>query len=431
MTHDLDTVFVRFGALSITPGWRDTCLWFLLIGAELPIIAVSMIPTLTLKPGRERSVHLRHPWLFSGAFQELPRDVEPGSFVYIQDSAKTHCGTGIYHPSTSLAVRLFTTSRPADPISHFLDQLRHALSIRVKHFAQNTTGYRLVNAEGDALPGLILDRFGSVVVLQSGIKGTERIKSQIVEVLRELLPLDGIIERSSSSSRTHEGLSDSIGTLFGVVPEEVAFLEEDIHYLAHPHDGQKTGFFLDQRESRSWVRRNAAHRRVLNLFSFSGGFSLAAIAGGADSCTSVDSSQKVLDILKKQIELNQQSEAVHNAVCADVFDYVSEMKADYDLVICDPPALIQDRAHHDRGIKAYRSLNRRIMEKMASGSILCTFSCSTFCLAEEFERLLMEAATSAHRTVAIIGRHGESFDHPRALSHPEGAYLKGLYLRIL
>ena len=292
---------------------------------------------------------------------------------------------------------------------------------------ENCTAYRLINAEGDGIPGLVADIYGKVVVLQATTCGIEKLKESIVEILIKLLAPSSIYEKSQGKAREQEGLESSEKLLYGKKIDEVQIEENGIKFLVRPEAGQKTGFFLDQREMRALVMRHAQGRRVLNCFSYTGGFSLAALKGGAQSATSIDICADALALAERNCALNDFS---HTVVKQDVFDYLKESTLPFDLVILDPPAFAKKRSDVMNACRGYKEINRLAIQKMPPGSLLLTSSCSHYIDETLFQNLLFQAAHEAGRTVKILSRHHNAFDHPLSLYHPEGHYLKSLLLYI-
>jgi 23S rRNA (cytosine1962-C5)-methyltransferase len=291
-----------------------------------------------------------------------------------------------------------------------------------------TNAYRLINAEGDGIPGLIVDVYAQVFVLQISHPGIEAIKELILSLLIELCQPRAIYEKSTSFLRKKEGMGESRAHLYGETQPEVEIIENGLRYSVDLIEGQKTGLFLDQREMRSLVRELAAGRRVLNCFAYTGGFSIAALAGGASHVDSVESSAKCAPRLDKNLALNQLSN--HRFVQADVFGFLKTCDWNYDLVILDPPAFVKKRDDLPRAFRAYKEMNAHVMEKMAPNTLLLTCSCSYHVEESLFQNILFRAATEAKRQVRILGRHRLALDHPISIFHPESGYLKSFLLAI-
>ena len=321
-----------------------------------------------LKPGREKSILARHLWIFSGAVQNS-YDIVDGCVHPVQSSQGVCLGMAYFNKRCSLIGRMISFQK-TNPEESIPSHLKKSISLRKKLFAWTpSTMCRLVHAEADLLPGLVIDLYGDVAVLQIATLGMERFKELIVKTLRETISPSWIYERSNSGSRKIEGIGPSIGTLWGTERDEVLAEEEGLFYSIDIKHGQKTGFFLDQREMRSLIQKYAASRRVLNCFSYSGGFSLSALKGGALSCHSVDASQSALSLLEKNLQLNDlQHTTRHTSLCEDVFDFLRVHDAlPYDLVILDPPAFAKKTGDVSNALKGYREINSQVMKKISAG----------------------------------------------------------------
>lgn len=382
-----------------------------------------------LKPGREKAVLKQHPWIFSGAIEQLP-SCENGEILPVFSSSGQFLAKAYFHTGNSIAGRIVTFVD--EPVEAAIEQkLTAALALRQALFdREKTNAMRLVNAEGDGLAGLIADLYDDVLVLQIHTAGMERLKPLLVELFCKLLPLRGIFEKSSSGAREQEGLAESCGTLHGDCPKEVLVKENGLLFLVPIHEGQKTGFFLDQREMRQSIATRSTGKKVLNCFAYTGGFSLFALQAGAARVDSVDSSKIACHIAQENVLLNHFDTEKHRVIHEDVFTFLRQNTLDYDLIILDPPAFAKKRQDVPGACSAYKEINRTAMEKMPKGSLLLTCSCSYFIDAPLFQNLLFQAALEARRSVKIISRHLQANDHPISLFHPEGEYLKGLLLHL-
>ena len=380
-----------------------------------------------LKPGREKSLLHRHPWIFSGAVETLP-SFSDGDLLPVYTKANSFIGIGYFNRQSSIIGRMiaFGTS---DVEKTLKEKIETAVRLRASLFNAQTTGYRLINAEGDGLPGLIVDRYADVLVVQISTLGMERLKSNLISHLQEIITPRLIYEKSTASSRKEEGLSSQEGYLLGEGDEEVIFLENGLQLIAPFVHGQKTGFFLDQREMRSLVEKLAYSKRVFNGFAYTGGFSLYALRAGAKEVVSVDVSDFALKYIDQQIHLNDLSRS-HHTVCCDLFEFIREDSFSFDLVILDPPAFAKKRNDVDNACRGYKELNRSFLEKALPGSLLITSSCSAHISPSLFQMLLFQAARESQRDVKIVGKHIQAPDHPISLYHPEGEYLKSLLLRV-
>ena len=383
-----------------------------------------------LRKGRERRVLEGHPWVFSGAVAHHI-EVEPGSVVDVCDADGLFVGRGYYNAASSIPVRMLTRDEDATIDKRFiLERLASAVTLRKQWIDGRTTNaYRLVHGESDGLPGLIVDRYADFLVVQFHTLGIERFREAVVASLEELLTPTGIYERSDVGTRRADGLEDfPTGLISGEEPPELIEITENrCGFLVDVRRGQKTGFFLDQRENRLGVQSFARDRDVLNCFSYSGGFSVYAGRGKAARVTSVDVSATAIELARQNLELNRVSPDVHPCLTENVFDYLKACRSDgvtYDLVVVDPPAFVKTQAALTQATRAYISLNRRAIEILSPGGILVTASCSTQIDYEGFFTILKHAATAAGRTVQVIRSHTQAIDHPTPVSFPEGRYLK-------
>lgn len=377
----------------------------------------------TLKPGKEKSLVNRHPWIFSGAIASRP-DHAAGDILSVYSFEGKLLGFGYFHPENSIAGRMlsFTAENPLDTVRK---NLKAALDLRNTFVP--TEARRLVNAEGDGLPGLIIDQYGDVLVMQIHTAGMEKLKSFLVDELVSLLHPKAIYQKCTAAARRQEGLEDAKGLLYGTETPEVTITEHGISYIVSVLEGQKTGFFLDQREMRKKVLELSKDKKVLNCFAYTGGFSLAALKGGASVVHSVEISEEACKLAHR----NNFDSARHTIFQADAFDFLRTKPLDYDVVILDPPAFAKKRADVVMASKGYREINRVAIQKMPSHSLLLTCSCSSYIDSTLFQQLLFQASSDAGRTVQILGRHIQAPDHPVSIYHPEGVYLKSLLLYII
>jgi 23S rRNA (cytosine1962-C5)-methyltransferase len=396
-----------------------------------------MNPTVTLKPGKEYPIKAGHPWIFSNAIQkELA--CEPGGLVRVESSNGLPLGTGMINPQNSIRVRMI--SRDADtPIDvDFLVERFKALDASKKiHLPPRTNGYRVCHSDADGLPGLIVDRYAETLVFQVTTAGMERLKDKVVEALMKALKPKALVERSDGDTRSAENLKSLPPKVWhGKVEEPIVFLENGLKFLADTLKGQKTGFFFDQRDARMKVRELARNRHVLNLFGYSGAFSVYAAQGGAATVTTVDVSGAALDLARKNLELNgfdPADETRFKFVEADVFDLfkTKSFKEPADLIVCDPPAFAKSEKHVAQALEAYQSLNQRCLWMLQEGGILVSSSCSGRVTAEDFRKVLKMAAGHTGRDVRLLGFLGQAFDHTEKLAFPEGRYLKTAILEVI
>jgi len=391
-------------------------------------------PEVKLKPGRERRVAEGHPWVFSGAVASHPPSVEPGEMVDVVGADGAFVARGYYNPSSSIPVRVLTRDPEQAIDREFVaDRLRDAYRLRRQWLDGKTTdAYRIVNGESDFLPGLIVDRYADFLVVQFHTLGVDRLKETVVQTLLEVVGPTGIYERSDVGTRRPEGLTAfPVGLLAGDEPPELLEIcENRVRFWVDLRGGQKTGFFLDQRENRLAAQGFARGREVLNAFSYSGGFSVYAARGKAKCVTSVDVSERAVDLARRNLELNRFDAAQHPCVAENVFDYLKACRGreqTFDMVIVDPPAFVKTQEALGRAVRAYISLNRRAIEVLRPGGILVTASCSTQVDYETFCTVVRHASSAAGRELRIVRTHLQAVDHPVSSAFPEGRYLKCLY----
>lgn len=382
-----------------------------------------------LKPGKEKALLQHHHWIFSGAIQSLP-SFKDGDLLPVYSSSGELLGSGYFNRKSGIIGRVLSFDA-TPPLKSLEARLEAAIQLRQKWFdLEQTNAYRLVNGEGDGIPGLVLDKYDEVIVLQSSTKGIDRLKSFIVAWISRRLNPKMIYEKSLIPARKEEGLSDEQGILKGSGQDEIAFKENGLLFTASLEKSQKTGFFLDHREMRSWVRALSKDKRVLNAFSYTGGFSVYARAGGAKQVDSVDISEAAIAAASKHVALNGWNTETDNFICQDVFVFLREQELPYDLVILDPPAFAKKQKDIIPGCRGYKDINRLAMQKMVPGSLLLTCSCSHHVDGELFQKVLFQAALEAKRSVKIIGAHRLAPDHPVNLYHPESHYLKSFLLYV-
>lgn len=384
-------------------------------------IVDSMFKKAKLKAGKEKPLLNRHHWIFSGAVAELPAH-DPGEILAVESKEGTPLGFAYFNQKSSIWGRMVSFGE--DPLAAIETNICSAIALRKSLFGPETTAYRLINGEGDRLPGLIADWYAGLLVLQVSTLGMEKLKKFVLEILiRELNP-EAIYEKSLLPSRKEEGLEPIERVLKGDV-KPVQVLENGLKFIVDPIQGQKTGFFLDQRNMRQYVREWSKNKRVLNCFAYTGGFSVYALAGGATQVDSVEISNEAIELAKKNCLLNGFKGEFFDE---DVFEFLRQHPLDYDLVILDPPAFAKKAKDVVAGCRGYKDINRMALQKMPRGSTLITCSCSYFVDEKLFQQVLFQAAREAKREVQIIGRHAQAQDHPVNLYHPEGNYLKSFVL---
>ncbi|MBC7542218.1 MAG: class I SAM-dependent rRNA methyltransferase [Candidatus Sericytochromatia bacterium] len=391
--------------------------------------------TVTLKPHRAARVLTGHPWIYNSEVLEIPK-AQDGEIVSVYEKNGRFLGQGLFNNRSQILIRMLCRGPEridlANEAGFFRERLTAAVRYREKT-ATDTNAYRLIYSEGDGLPGLIVDRYNKTLVMQILSAGMDLRRELIISILVDLTGCTGIYERSESSSRTLEGLEPTSGVVYGSVESPLQITENGIHYVVDIHRGQKTGFFLDQRENRALIGRLSKGLRVLNCFSYTGGFSIAAAKGGATSVESLDISDDAIALAGRNAELNGVSD-ICQWEAANVFDrlpqYVREERR-YDMIILDPPAFTKSKASIPGAIRGYKEINLRALKLLAPGGILVTCSCSHHIDVDTFKSLVQEAAMDAHRRTRVISIRGAGPDHPILLAAPETDYLKCMVIEVI
>jgi len=393
--------------------------------------------SIIIKAGSEDFLQRHHPWIFSGAVKEPAEPVHNGETVTVLSSQGRWLASGAYSPHSQIRVRVWSFDQDEEITETFFrGRLARALQIRAPLLATGAlTACRMVNAESDGLPGLIVDRYGDFLVCQFLAAGTEYWKPVIVEQLASLLSVKGIFERSDTETRQMEGLEPRTGVLFGEEPPDlVEIREEDIRIFVDIRRGQKTGFYLDQRENRKTVSAFAKDCEVLNGFAYTGGFGLWALRGGARHVTNIDTSSEARRLSERNLGLNAMDDRNVTHVEGDVFKVLRkyrDSRRQFDLIILDPPKFVASRRQLIAGCRGYKDINLLALKLLRPGGLLFTFSCSGHVAPALFQKIVADAALDAGRDVQILGYLGQSSDHPIALNFPEGHYLKGLICKVL
>lgn len=388
-------------------------------------------PVLRVRAGKERPILQGHPWVFSGAIANLDPSLEPGTIVSLVAEDGTFLGRGYANPRCAIAVRVLSRDDVDIDAAWIGRRVSAAVELRRTVVPPGTTAWRVLNGEGDGLPGVVADRYGDLIVLQCITAGAARMRDAVVAALVATLRPGGIFERSAGRARRDEGLGDAVGVLHGRVPDDSVVVKENgLRFAVDVRGGQKTGFFLDQRDNRAACRALASGRSVLNAFGYTGAFSVYAGAGGAARVMTVDSSAPALDLARANWERNALPAERADWAEADVFHFLRECEEPWDLLVLDPPALVKQRHDVDRGARAYKDLNLQGLRRAAAGAFVMTFSCSQHIEADLFTRIVRAAAQDAERTVQVLQHLGPGRDHPTLLGHPEAGYLKGLLLRV-
>jgi 23S rRNA (cytosine1962-C5)-methyltransferase len=388
---------------------------------------MSKYPSLTLQSGRERSVLNRHPWIFSGAIKKIGGDPKDGDVVSVLDHQNRLLGYGHFCQDASIACRMlsFGSSPLTIDDAFYENRFSNALAYRRQlGMADDLTGgFRLFYSEGDGLPGLVCDLFGDVASLQIKTAGMQVQKSLVVDFLKRELSVQHIFEKAESPG-------ESGGWLLGNKPE-TTFIEQGLQFCVNVEEGQKTGYFLDQRDNRKLVGRYAKGKRVLDAFSYSGGFSTFALANHAAQVTSLDASEEANELCKQTVALNFGQTDKHQAITVDCFEYLRSLEANqYDLIVLDPPAFSKSAATVDRAARGYKDINLLALKKISPGGLLFTYSCSQHISRDLFRKIIYGAAKDSGRSVRIMHQLSQSPDHPVDVFHPEGEYLKGLVLQL-
>ena len=413
----LRTAFPTAGGL---PGGR--------VGGRVRACYRPAVIRLRLKPGREISVLRRHPWLFSGAVASAEGDGSDGHAEVLSAGGQP-LARGAYSPDSQIVARLWSFDGRAPDAALFRERFSSARRLREEVLPPETTGYRAINSEGDRCPGVLLDVFGDLAVLELLTAGTERWGNDLETAVREEFAPDRVIVRRTGAARD-AGHAPSART--EASEGRVPFLEHGLHFIADVSSGQKTGFFLDQRDNRARLRSLARGRTLLNLFSYTGAFSVAALAGGAARAVDVDSSAAALELAREHRRVNGHPADEADFIQADVFDDLRCRAAaaeQWDVVVCDPPAFAKKKADLDRAARGYKDINRLAMSLVSAGGWLLTCSCSGLVGADLFQKVVFAASVDARAPFALTARQGASPDHPVSLDCPEGEYLKGLWLR--
>ena len=390
-----------------------------------------MPATLILKPGRDKSLRNRHPWVFSGAVARVDGDPSTGETVAVRADDHTFLGWAAFSPASQIRARVWSFDE-RQPVNRELLQRKLTQALSARRLLDDVTdGVRLVHGESDGLPGLVVDRYADWLVVQFLSAGAEAWRDTLVDLLVEQTGIAQVFERSDVEVRQLEGLAPRAGVLRGDYAGKVVINEHGVRYQVDLAFGQKTGFYLDQRESRRRVGAQAEGRDVLNCFCYTGGFSLAALKGGARSVLSVDSSAEALAAARDHVELNGLPADRAQWVEADVFQYLRRLRdqnRQFDLIVLDPPKFAPTASHVAKATRAYKDINLWATKLLRSGGLLATFTCSGGMTIDLFQKVVAGAAVDAHADLAVIGRFTADIDHPIGLAFPEGDYLNGLLL---
>jgi 23S rRNA (cytosine1962-C5)-methyltransferase len=397
---------------------------------------MNQYPGVVIFNKKSDAVKRHHPWIFSGAIKKLVGKVEEGSIVEVHDENGEFLAVGHYSPG-SIAVRVFSF-KPIEDIQQFLQhRFASALTVRVlAGLADNssTNVFRLINAEGDGMPGLIIDFYNGTAVLQAHSRGMHNLRNEIIEALKFTLgdKLNCVYDKSAAVlDKKSSAQSDSVSVnyLFGTKGNDIVH-ENGNRFSIDWETGQKTGFFIDQRDNRALLAQFSENKKVLNTFCYSGGFSVYALKAGASEVHSTDSSAKAIELTNNNVALNNLDVSRHKSITADIFDFLRTADADYDVIVLDPPAFAKNQNARHQAVQAYKRLNAAAFKKIKQGGIIFTFSCSQAVSPEFFNGAVMAAAIESRRNIRILHHLTQPADHPISIFHPEGLYLKGLVLQV-
>lgn len=393
---------------------------------------MTRLPVLRLAPGREKSLRLRHPWLFSGAIERVEGQPKPGDTVEVRAHDGSVLALAAYSPHSQIRARVWSFEPTRIDAAFFAGRVRDAIAARSELLDDRHTGCRLIHGESDGLPGVVADRYDDVMVVQLTSAGADAWREAIIAALLAHTGARCIVERSDAEVRALEGLPPRTGVLHGELRAPVTFKEAGIVYEVDVLRGQKTGFYLDQRDNRRIAGAHARGASVLNAFCYTGGFTLAALAGGASEALSIDSSAEALALARANLRRNPALVGQVEWREADVFAELRKLRESgrtFDMIVLDPPKFAPTAKHAPKAARAYKDINLWALKLLRSGGLLATFSCSGGIDAALFQKIVAGAALDAKADAAIVGRLAASADHPVALAFPEGDYLKGLLVR--
>ena len=391
--------------------------------------------TVTIKPKRQESILRRHPWVFSGAIKSIDGKPSAGDWVCVRANKGALLGWGHYSPGTSIAIRLLTFAEDIPNDDWWKAKIIEAVNVRrqlgLLESKENNT-CRLIHAEGDGLPGLIADFYSGVLVIQCHTPGMHKEIKLLCAAFSAALgdALFAVYDKSSKSLAKHGGIISEDGLVWGKLPENHHAMEHGHKFKIDWEKGQKTGFFIDQRENRNLLAHYSKGKKVLNVFSYTGGFSVYAMKAGATEVHSLDSSARALEICDENVLLNDLPTEGHKCLQEDAIAFLKEDLSEYDIIVLDPPAFAKRATARHAAVQGYKRINLRAIESMKPGSLLFTFSCSQAVDERLFTNTVIAAAIQSNRTVRILHRLHQPADHPVSAFHPEGSYLKGLVLRV-
>lgn len=394
---------------------------------------MSELPKIVLKSGKDQSLMRFHPWVFSGAIKKIYGTAKEGGWIDVYNNKDEFLAKGHFQNS-SIAVRVLSFNREGNPEDIYKKRINDACELRKKlglSDSENTNVFRLINAEGDGLPGLIVDYYAGTLVIQMHSAGMYHDLSIILEQLRNLSGLDvkSVYNKSKSTLPYKSGIDIDNQFISGEAKSNIV-KEYGCKFQVDIAEGQKTGFFIDQRENRRLLEKYSDGRNVLNMFGYTGGFSVYALRAGANLVHTVDASKKAAELSEENVRLNFSSEINHRAFARDAFDFFADPPLKYDLIILDPPAFAKHHKVLSNALQGYKKINRKALEIIQPGGILFTFSCSQVVSRENFRKSIFTAAANTGRKVQLLHQMSQPADHPVSIYHPEGEYLKGLVLKI-
>jgi len=390
------------------------------------------MPKIHLKPNRDRSVRRFHPWIFSGALDRLEGATEPGIAEVVAADGK-FLGRAFYNPHSQIVCRMLSWQDEMIDGAFFQHKIENTYRLRLSLFGsqEQTNAFRVVNAEGDGLPGLIVDQYAEFLVAQISTLGMAHFRSEIVAALQKVVQPQGIFERSTGPALHEEGLQPVTQVLAGNEPSaSIRIRENKLRFEVNIHEGQKTGFFLDQRENRAWIARICEGRKLLNGFGYTGAFSVYARSGGAGRVVTIDSSASAIELAKKNLALNEFAISSEDFIVADLFHYLRATTQKFDFIVLDPPAFAHRQKDVDSACRAYKDINLQAMKIIEPDGLLLSCSCSQPVSPELFQKILFAAAADANRQVRLIGSSSHAPDHPINIYHPEGRYLQAMLLHV-
>ena len=391
-----------------------------------------IFPRIILKRGKEKPILRGHPWVFSGAVAKVEGEITPGDVGELYSAEGQFLGIGHFNPHSQIILRVLTQKKEDLGIDFFRERLSKAASLREIWLKGKSNAYRMVNGEGDFLPGLIVDCYNKIFVVQFLTAGMERLKELLIDLLvKDFLP-QSIYERSDVATRKEEGLPEATGLLYGKeIPDRNEIEEYGCRFKVDLKRGQKTGFYLDQRENRLALKELSNGKKIVDCFSYTGAFSVHAGLGGVKEITLIDSSKEALDMAEEQFDINHLGEIQRRLIHGDAFKVMRDLGEEYDIVILDPPPFAKKKGHLQSASRGYKDLNLQAFRLLKKEGLLLTFSCSHHISWDLFQKIVFAAAVDAGRRVQLLSRRGHPIDHPIDLCHPEGEYLRGLICRVL